>query len=223
MVAGLDRAMGDFVFEFDDTFMDYPFEVLDRMYDSAVERVRRRRRRPRQPRVASAVVLRGLQLVLGRSSRRSATSGCACRHGARSTRCSTSGSGSATGRCCTATPATGTCGSTTRPTGPPATIPHEPALRAGRLLLVHRRGGPDLAGVLPVLRSGVGPVDRGEHLRVHQRQGDRPGSWSSRRSSPWGSPGCTSSWRWSASTPLGSSPRCGAGRSTRWTRPSPGR
>ncbi len=36
MVAGLDRAMGDFVFEFDDTFMDYPFEVLDRMYDSAV-------------------------------------------------------------------------------------------------------------------------------------------------------------------------------------------
>ena len=36
MVAGLDRAMGDFVFEFDDTYMDYPFEVLDRMYDSAV-------------------------------------------------------------------------------------------------------------------------------------------------------------------------------------------
>jgi dolichol-phosphate mannosyltransferase len=36
MVAGLDRAMGDFVFEFDDTFMDYPVEVLDRMYDSAV-------------------------------------------------------------------------------------------------------------------------------------------------------------------------------------------
>jgi glycosyltransferase involved in cell wall biosynthesis len=36
MVAGLDRAMGDFVFEFDDTFTDYPFEVLDRMYESAV-------------------------------------------------------------------------------------------------------------------------------------------------------------------------------------------
>lgn len=36
MVAGLDRAMGDFVFEFDDTYMDYPFEVLDRMYESAV-------------------------------------------------------------------------------------------------------------------------------------------------------------------------------------------
>ncbi len=36
MVAGLDRAMGDFVFEFDDTFMDYPFGILDRMYDSAV-------------------------------------------------------------------------------------------------------------------------------------------------------------------------------------------
>ena len=36
MVAGLDRAMGDFVFEFDDTYLDYPFEVLDRMYDSAV-------------------------------------------------------------------------------------------------------------------------------------------------------------------------------------------
>ena len=64
MVAGLDRAMGDFVFEFDDTFMDYPFEVLDRMYDSAVERVRRGRRRAGQPRVGPAVVLRGVQLVL---------------------------------------------------------------------------------------------------------------------------------------------------------------
>jgi dolichol-phosphate mannosyltransferase len=36
MVAGLDRAMGDFVFEFDDTYLDYPFEVLDRMLDAAV-------------------------------------------------------------------------------------------------------------------------------------------------------------------------------------------
>lgn len=36
MVAGLDRAMGDFVFEFEDTYLDFPLDVLDRMYDTAV-------------------------------------------------------------------------------------------------------------------------------------------------------------------------------------------
>ena len=36
MVAGLDRAMGDFVFEFEDTYLDFPVEVLRRMYDTAV-------------------------------------------------------------------------------------------------------------------------------------------------------------------------------------------
>ena len=160
MVAGLDRAMGDFVFEFDDTFMDYPFEVLDRMYDSAVERVRRRRRRSRQPRVGPAVVLRGLQLVLGhpaaarlRAAARVVT--------ARARR--------------DAPPA----GADPRPAGavplhrvpvPAARLPgrpvgrpppsDQPALRAGRLLLVHRRRRPDLAALFLLLRSGVGPVDR---------------------------------------------------------------
>ncbi len=36
MVAGLDRAMGDFVFEFEDTYLDFPVDVLRRMYDTAV-------------------------------------------------------------------------------------------------------------------------------------------------------------------------------------------
>jgi polyisoprenyl-phosphate glycosyltransferase len=36
MVAGLDRAMGDFVFEFEDTYLDFPIDVLSRMYETAV-------------------------------------------------------------------------------------------------------------------------------------------------------------------------------------------
>jgi polyisoprenyl-phosphate glycosyltransferase len=36
MVAGLERAMGDFLFELSDVQMDYPVEVLGRMYDTAV-------------------------------------------------------------------------------------------------------------------------------------------------------------------------------------------
>jgi len=35
MLAGLDRAMGDFVFEIDDARVDYPIEVLGSMYDTA--------------------------------------------------------------------------------------------------------------------------------------------------------------------------------------------
>jgi len=36
MVAGLDRAMGDFLFEFEDTYLDFPIELLDELYDTAV-------------------------------------------------------------------------------------------------------------------------------------------------------------------------------------------
>jgi glycosyltransferase involved in cell wall biosynthesis len=36
MVAGLERAMGDFLFELSDVDMDYPVEVLGRMYDTAL-------------------------------------------------------------------------------------------------------------------------------------------------------------------------------------------
>jgi glycosyltransferase involved in cell wall biosynthesis len=36
MVAGLERAMGDFLFEFQDVHIDYPLEVLGRMYDTAL-------------------------------------------------------------------------------------------------------------------------------------------------------------------------------------------
>lgn len=36
MVAGLDRAMGDFVFEFEDTVQDFPADILERMYVTAV-------------------------------------------------------------------------------------------------------------------------------------------------------------------------------------------
>jgi polyisoprenyl-phosphate glycosyltransferase len=35
MLAGLDRAMGDFVFEIDDTRIDYPIEILGEMYSVA--------------------------------------------------------------------------------------------------------------------------------------------------------------------------------------------
>ena len=36
MVAGLDRAMGDFVFEFEDTYQDFPADILEQMYQTAV-------------------------------------------------------------------------------------------------------------------------------------------------------------------------------------------
>ena len=35
MLAGLDRAMGDFVYEIDDARIDYPIEILDEMYSTA--------------------------------------------------------------------------------------------------------------------------------------------------------------------------------------------
>lgn len=35
MLAGLDRAMGDFVFEIDDTLIDYPIDLLEEMYSVA--------------------------------------------------------------------------------------------------------------------------------------------------------------------------------------------
>jgi dolichol-phosphate mannosyltransferase len=35
VLAGLDRAMGDFVFEIDDSFLDYPIEILDTLYRTA--------------------------------------------------------------------------------------------------------------------------------------------------------------------------------------------
>jgi dolichol-phosphate mannosyltransferase len=95
MVAGLDRAMGDFVFEFDDTYMDYPLEVLDRMYDSAVNGFDVVAAAPDTLGGACASSTRSATGSRG-SSRRSATSGCGCRRAAPSTRCSTSGSGSGT-------------------------------------------------------------------------------------------------------------------------------
>ena len=174
MVAGLDRAMGDFVFEFDDTFMDYPLEVLDRMYDSAVERVRHRRCRPDN----LGWGLRAFYAVCNWFSGiqpPSATSGCGCRRAALSTRCSTSGSGSETGRSSTARPGTGTCDWTTgRPVGRPPSA-DEPAFGLD-VFFSFTDAGSGSRGRSSCSSRRCRPCRSCEHHRVRERQGDAVGA-----------------------------------------------
>ena len=158
-----------------------------------------------------------------RSSRRWRTSGCACRRGARWTRCCSSGSACAyrqvlyrlTGYRYTRLDYSRLPGRATR-VGDDLRFAldvifsvTDAGVRVARMFVVFFAA---VAVVAIVVQRPVGDHGRRAAVGAGLR---RPG----RRS---GSAGCSWSWLFSASTRRGSWPRCAAGRSTPWTRPSRG-